>query len=73
MSNEKKSIKDWAPDDRPREKMMSRGKASLTDAELIAILIGSGNSEQTAVGLAGSVLESVGNNLIALSDLTLAD
>lgn len=73
MSTEKKSIKDWAPDDRPREKMMSRGKAALTDAELIAILIGSGNSEQTAVGLAGSVLESVGNNLITLSDLTLAD
>ena len=73
MSNEKKSIKDWAPDDRPREKMMSRGKAALTDAELIAILIGSGNSKQTAVGLATTVLESVGNNLITLSDLTLDD
>lgn len=73
MSNEKKSIKDWALEDRPREKMMAKGKAALSDAELIAILIGSGNSEQTAVGLAGSVLDSVGNNLITLSDLSLDD
>lgn len=71
MSQEKKSIKDWAPDDRPREKMMKLGKAALTDAELIAILIGSGNSEQSAVGLASSILDSVGNNLITLSDLSL--
>ena len=73
MSQEKKSIKEWALDDRPREKMISRGKAAMSDAELIAILIGSGNSEQTAVGLAGTILESVGNNLIALSDLSLDD
>lgn len=73
MSNEKKSIKDWAVEDRPREKMMAKGKAALTDAELIAILIGSGNSKQTAVGLASSVLDSVGNNLITLSDLSLDD
>ena len=49
--NEKKSIKEWAADDRPREKMMAKGKASLSNAELIAILIGSGNSELSAVEL----------------------
>lgn len=73
MSTEKKSIKEWALDDRPREKMLGKGKTALSDAELIAILIGSGNSEQTAVGLASSILESVGNNLIALSDLSLEE
>jgi len=73
MSTEKKSIKEWALDDRPREKMISKGKTALSDAELIAILIGSGNSEQTAVGLASSILDSVGNNLITLSDLSLDD
>ena len=73
MSTEKKSIKDWAPDDRPREKMMSKGKAAMSDAELIAILIGSGNSEQTAVGLASSILDSAGNNLIKLSDFSLEE
>lgn len=73
MSTEKKSIKEWALDDRPREKMISKGKAAMSDAELIAILIGSGNSEQTAVGLASTILESVGNNLITLSDLSLDD
>jgi len=73
MSTEKKSIKEWALDDRPREKMLGKGKAAMSDAELIAILIGSGNSEQTAVGLASTILESVGNNLIALSDLSIDD
>lgn len=73
MSTEKKSIKEWALDDRPREKMINKGKAAMSDAELIAILIGSGNSEQTAVGLASSILESVRNNLITLSDLSLDD
>ena len=71
--NEKKSIKEWAADDRPREKMMTKGKAALSNAELIAILIGSGNSELSAVELARSILGSVENNLIALSNLTLND
>ena len=71
--NEKKSIKEWAVDDRPREKMMAKGKAALSNAELIAILIGSGNSELSAVELARSILGSVENNLIALSNLTLND
>ena len=73
MSTEKKSIKEWAVDDRPREKMIVKGKAALSNAELIAILIGSGNSEQSAVELSRSILDSVDNNLIALSNLTLND
>ena len=71
--SEKKSIKDWAPDDQPREKMMAKGKAALSNAELIAILIGSGNSEMSAVELSRVILDSVGNDLIALSNLTLDD
>ena len=73
MSNEKKSIKEWAADDRPREKMMHKGKAALSDAELIAILIGSGNSKQSAVELSRDILASVDNNLIDLSNLTLTE
>jgi len=70
---EKKSIKEWAADDRPREKMIAKGKAALSNAELIAILIGSGNSELSAVELSRSILDSVDNNLISLSNLTLED
>ena len=72
MTN-KKSIKEWAADDRPREKMIDKGKATLSNAELIAILIGSGNSEQSAVELSRSILDRVDNNLIELSNLTLDD
>lgn len=73
MNNEKKSIKEWASDDRPREKMMQKGKSALSNAELIAILIGSGNATQSAVELSRSILDSVGNNLIELSNLNLSD
>ena len=73
MNNEKKSIKEWAADDRPREKMIAKGKAALSNAELIAILIGSGNADLSAVELSRSILDSVGNNLIDLSNLTLND
>ena len=47
----KLSIKEWAEEDRPREKMLQKGASVLSDAELIAILIGSGNNEETAVQL----------------------
>ena len=73
MMTEKKSIKEWAADDRPREKMMAKGKAALSNAELIAILIGSGNAELSAVELSRVILDSVDNDLIRLSNLTLAD
>ncbi|WP_297095173.1 DNA repair protein RadC [uncultured Draconibacterium sp.] len=59
----KLNIKDWAVEDRPREKLLSKGPRSLTDAELIAILIGSGNIEETAVELSRRILTSVENNL----------
>ncbi len=48
---QKLSIKTWAEEDRPREKLMLKGKHSLSDAELIAILISSGNVEESAVEL----------------------
>ncbi len=71
MAKEKKTIKEWALDDRPREKMIAKGKAALSNAELLAILIGSGNSELSAVDLSRAVLDKVGNDLIALSNLSL--
>ena len=64
-------ISQWAEDDRPREKMMSKGKTSLTDAELIAILIGSGSRNETSVALSRRILSSVGNNLGALQRMSL--
>ena len=70
---EKKSIKEWAPDDQPREKMMSKGKTALSNAELLAILIRVGKEGMSAVDVARSLLDSVGNDLIALSNLTLDD
>jgi DNA repair protein RadC len=59
----KLNIKDWAEEDRPREKLLKNGSRSLTDAELIAILIGSGNTEETAVELSKRILSTSGNNL----------
>jgi len=59
----KLNIKDWAAEDRPREKLLSKGARYLSDAELIAILIGSGNLDETAVELSRRILQSVGNNL----------
>ena len=72
MINDKhKTIKHWAADDRPREKMMAKGKGALSNAELIAILIGSGPGGQSAVELARDVLSSVGDNLYDLSKLSI--
>lgn len=56
-------IKEWAVEDRPREKLLSKGARSLTDAELVAILIGSGNVDETAVELSRRILAAVDNNL----------
>lgn len=66
-------IKEWAEEDRPREKMLSQGAAALTDAELLAILIGSGNVEETAVQLSQRILASVQHNLYALGKLSVKD
>ena len=59
----KLNIKDWAVEDRPREKLLSNGSRTLTDAELIAILIGSGNVDETAVELSRRILTATDNNL----------
>ena len=67
------SIKQWKEDDRPREKMLLKGKESLSDAELIAILIGSGNRQESAVDLSKRILASVNNNLNELATLSVLD
>lgn len=67
------TIKHWSPEDRPREKLILKGKSSLSDAELIAILIGTGTSTLSAVDLAKKVMQSVDNNLHQLARLTVKD
>ncbi len=67
------SIKQWAEEDRPREKLLLQGRSALTEAELIGILLGSGNQKQTAVDLAKEILRSVDNNLNSLAKLTVKD
>lgn len=64
-------ITNWSDDDKPREKLMLKGKTALSDAELIAILIGSGNRNESAVDLSKRILASVDANLNALGKLTL--
>ncbi len=65
------AIKDWADTDKPREKMMAQGKAVLSNAELLAILIGSGTTHESAVALSQRILSSVSNSLTALGKQTL--
>ena len=67
------SIKDWADDDRPREKLLIKGKGALSDAELVAILIASGNRDESAVELSKRILQSLGNNLNRLAKLSVND
>lgn len=69
----KPSIKEWAVEDRPREKMLVNGVRALSEAELIAILIGSGNSDESAVELSRRILASVTNNLNELGRKTISD
>ncbi|REG98176.1 RadC family protein [Flavobacterium aquicola] len=64
-------ITHWAEDDKPREKLMLKGKSVLSDAELIAILIGSGNRNESAVDLSKRILASVDHNLNALGKLSI--
>ncbi len=65
------SIKDWKENDRPREKLLDKGRKLLTDAELIAILIGSGNRNESAVALSTRILASVEHEIQALGKLSL--
>lgn len=74
MSDSNKlNIKSWSEEDRPREKLMAKGREALTDAELLAILIGSGNTEMSAVGLAQLILNSADNNLQELGKKEIID
>lgn len=65
------SIKNWSQDDQPREKLILKGKAALSDAELVAILIGSGSKKESAVELCKRILASVDNNLNDLGKLSI--
>lgn len=65
------SIKNWSQDDQPREKLRDKGRTALSDAELIAILIGSGNREESAVALCKRIYASVDHNLNALGKLSI--
>jgi DNA repair protein RadC len=67
------NILSWAEEDRPREKLLLKGKAALSDAELIAVLIGSGTRELSAVDLSKLILQSVNNNLNELAKLSIND
>ncbi len=67
------SIKLWAEDDRPREKMLKKGAASLSDSELLALLITNGNKEKSAVQLAKEILSISKNNLHQLAKMSLKD
>ena len=70
---EKLNINQWAAEDRPREKMMQKGAEALSDAELLAILIGSGNTEETAVTLMQRILAACGNDLNRLGKWEVRD
>ncbi len=67
------SIKNWADDDKPREKLITKGRAALSDAELLAILINTGNTTDSAVDIAKKLLTSVNNDLYKLSKLTVKE
>lgn len=66
-------ITDWALEDRPREKSLEKGMSSLSDAELLAILINSGTKNKSAVDLGRELLGKVNNNLNALGKMSIAD
>jgi DNA repair protein RadC len=67
------NIKNWSPEDRPREKLLLKGTSSLSDAELLAILLGSGTTTMSAVDLAKRILLRAGNNLHDLARVSVKD
>ncbi|HEY9082461.1 MAG TPA: DNA repair protein RadC [Vicingaceae bacterium] len=73
MYPEKLNIKAWSLEDRPREKLLSKGRSALSDAELIAILIGSGNRNETAVELSKKIFKSIDNDLNKLGKLSVKE
>jgi DNA repair protein RadC len=70
---DKLNINQWAEEDRPREKMERQGAQALTDAELLAILVGSGSPQEDAVSLMKRILNDCNNNLNTLGKLTIRD
>lgn len=68
-----KSIKTWSPDDRPREKMLNKGTSVLSDAELLAILIGTGTREESALDIARKILSSISYDLPSLGKMGMKD
>jgi DNA repair protein RadC len=67
------NIKNWAVEDRPREKLLLKGKAALSDSELIAILLGTGTASMSAVDVAKNILQAVNNDLNELAQLSVKD
>lgn len=67
------NIKNWSPEDRPREKLLLKGKDALSDAELIAILMGSGTTTLSAVDLSKMLLQSAGNSLDELAKFSVKE
>ena len=67
------TIREWSEDDQPREKMAKKGAMALSDAELIAILIGSGNKDESAVELSRRIMRECGDNINELARLTIND
>ncbi|MGR3812371.1 RadC family protein [Jiulongibacter sp. NS-SX5] len=73
MESTKNSITSWAEEDRPREKLLLQGRSSLTDSEIIAILIGSGSSKKSAVELSREILSFYDNDLNKLAKASVKD
>ncbi len=73
LATNRHSIKNWSVEDRPREKLQNKGRTNLTDAELIAILIGTGNKNETAVELSRRLLLDHGNDLNYLCKQRITD
>lgn len=73
MQENRKSIKDWAEDDRPREKLLIKGTEALSNSELIGILIGSGTKTKSAVDVAKDILSRAKDNLNELGKLTVKE
>lgn len=69
----KLNVKDWSPDDKPREKLLLKGACALSNAELLAIILHSGNTEETVVELSQRILQFVGNDINRLGKLSAND
>jgi DNA repair protein RadC len=69
MNTNESSIRNWNPEDKPREKLLLKGPSALSDAELIAILLGTGSGKETALDLARNILQMAGNHLMTLARL----